>query len=383
MNVEWEFPLPTNENSNDYQYESPIFIKDDKLYFISDLSGTILHIIDIENGSELANINLKGHSTISNNYFFEQYRDKIIIYTGTLWILHDQVLHRIEEFTFENRINFHLIQENNLFFTDSSRLYCFNLDLLEYSWDIDISNTTYYRSGELSLFENTVVCYGKDKLLFVAPDSGDVINEIKISRAAKLFSPIRIDENNILLGFTNWSNAGIIKYDTKNKKVIWKNRRSFEGPLLRCKIYKHEKYAYWVKNDIELICVNIDSGEEVYGIKTDPWLYTDLRFYSNRILFGTAGRDGYFMNIDSYHGDDGRSVFFKNGCAFYDIYNNTVVLGDFEKNIYRIDIETGNKIQMLSVGGEVVGDIKVYKDHIYTVIWGDENHPVRLTKIKI
>lgn len=383
MKVEWEFPLPVSENSEDYEYESPIFVKDDRLYFISCTSGTILHIIDIESGTDTEQIKLDGYTSVPSYYFFEQYRDKIIIYTGTLWILQNHVLHRIEEFTFENRINFHIIRENSLFFADSSRLYCFNLDLLEYSWDVDISNTSYYRSGELSLFENTVVCYGNDKLLFVNPDNGNVIDEIKISRAAKLFSPIRIDENNMLIGFTNWSNAGIIKYDTKNKKVIWKNKRSFEGPLLRCKIYKHEKYAYWVKNDTELICVNIDSGEEVYSIKTAPWLYTDLHFYNNRILFGTAGRDGYFMNIDAFRGDDGRSVFLKNGCEFYDIYDDSVILGDFDKNIYRIDIETGNKIQTLSVGGEVVGDVKVYKNHVYTVIWGDKNHSVRLIKIKM
>lgn len=382
MNIEWEYCLPTNENSKDCQYECPIFIKDGKLYFISSLDDTVLHIINIKDGCEFSKITLDGYSTISVNYFFCEYCDRIVIYTGTLWILENQTIHKIKEFTFENKINSHIICGNKFYFSDSSRLYCFDLDLLKYCWDIDISNTTYYRSGELSVFDKNIVCYGNDKLLFICPDSGEVMYEIKISRADKLFSPIILDENTILLGYTNWSNAGVIRYDTRNKKVVWKSKRSFEGPLLRCKIYKHEKYAYWVKNDTELICLDTDSGNEVYSIKTEPWLYTDLQFIDDRILFGTAGRDGYFVNIDCHSGHDNRSVFLKNGCAFYDVYKNTVV-GDFNKNVYMIDIEAGNKTKTLFVGAEVVGDVLTEDNNCYTVIWGNEDLPVRLIKIKL
>lgn len=35
MKIEWTFDLPTDENSQDYHYESSILVKDNSLYFIS------------------------------------------------------------------------------------------------------------------------------------------------------------------------------------------------------------------------------------------------------------------------------------------------------------------------------------------------------------
>ncbi|MCM1497986.1 MAG: PQQ-like beta-propeller repeat protein [Clostridium sp.] len=174
-----------------------------------------------------------------------------------------------------------------------------------------------------------------------------------------------------------------MKYNQKIGKVIWRNKRKFQGPQLGCKIYQQDGRAFWVKNDTELICMNAEDGEEIYSVKTNPWLYTDLFFVEDSLLFGTAGRDGYINCIDAASGVEKWSVFLKNGCAHYDIYRATVLVGDFDKRIKQIEIKSGDVLSDHPVDGEVVGDIKVYGGCVYTVIWENADKPVRLIKVKI
>lgn len=59
------------------------------------------------------------------------------------------------------------------------------------------------------------------------------------------------------------------------------------------------------------------------------------------------------------------------------------MVGDFDKSIKQISIENGGILDHCQVDGEVVGDMKIYKDCAYTVIWRNSVKPVRLIKIKL
>ena len=348
MNIEWMFDLPTDEKSQDYHYESPILIKDNNLYFISDHPKPVLHVIDTEAGTEKFRIECVGQSVISKKYFFAEYQDKIIIYTGELWFYENERLFKFDQVRIDDNINSYILKDNYFIFADRSHLWCLNLDLQSLEWQLHILNTRPYQAGDICLFENAIACYGNDQLLIVDIVNGEITDQIKISRADKLFMPVRLDGRTLLIGFTNWSNAGILKYDTTDKKVLWKSNRSFEGPLLRCKIYQKDNLIYWIKNDTELISLDINNGKETYCVKTAPWMYTDLLFWNRCLMYGTAGRDGYFVNLDAQSGKEKWSIFLKNGCAYFDYYNETVILGDFEKMIYQVDIASGNVLQKLS-----------------------------------
>lgn len=383
MNIEWKFNLPTNEKSEDYEYESPIFYKDGKLYFVSTVNETALHIVNVDNGEEEKKFACARCSVLPSKFFFLGYQDKVIFYTGELWIYEGLSLSHLVELKNNDKINSHVLYKNRFIFASASYLYCFNLDSLSLEWYLGITNTNPYCAGDISLFENTIACYGKDQLLFVDIEQGVVTHQIKIPKIKKLFHPIKLDDDTILLGYTNWSNAGILKYNIKTKEVLWKSKRSFEGPQLKCKIYRKGNFVYWVKNGTELICLNTENGEEEYRVRTVPWLYTDLLFFNDSILFGTAGRDGGLISIDTKSGKENWSVFLKNGCAFFDVSDGTVLVGDFSKRIFKIDIANGEILQSLQVDGEVVGDIKVYQNYAYTVIWGNEEDPISLIKIRI
>jgi hypothetical protein len=49
----------------------------------------------------------------------------------------------------------------------------------------------------------------------------------------------------------------------------------------------------------------------------------------------------------------------------------------------QISLCNGSIFQSLSVDGEVVGDISVYDNAVYTVIWGNQEKDIRLVKINL
>ena len=383
MHIEWEYDLPTDNSSEDYEYECPIFHKDGSIYFILEKNKKLeFHIINVDTGLSTTEIRSYRNNTISGKFFFIEHQDKIVIYTGNLWVYNNHTLSKLLELNAHNKINSYVVHKNYFIFANTNCLYCCNLDTLSLQWKLDVPNESPYPSGFISLFEDKIACYGNDCLLFIDIEQGKIINQIKIPRVNMLFTPIRLDEDNLLLGYTNCTNAGILKYKTATSKVVWKNKRCFEGPYVS-KIYKLDNFVYWIKNDTELVCANVENGEIEFQAKTDPWLYTNLFFKDNYILFGTSGRNGYLKNLDAKSGNEHWSVFLKNGCAYFDFYKDTILVGDFDDNVYQIDVATGNKLQTLNVGGKVVGDIKVYDDYVYTVVWGNENKNIRLIKIKI
>jgi outer membrane protein assembly factor BamB len=141
--------------------------------------------------------------------------------------------------------------------------------------------------------------------------------------------------------------------------------------------------VYWLKNETALICVNADSGEEVFCTPTRPWLYTLPFFTKGSIIFGTSGANGFLTNMNAASGDLKWSMPLKNGCAYFAMHGETVIVGDFDKKLYQIDLQSGEVLQELYAGGEVVGNIASENGFIYTVIWGNESEPVKLIKVKI
>ncbi len=391
MKTEWEYALPTSEKSDDYQYECPIFIKDNRIYFISDCECQLrLHIIHGDSGRGKTECIPPGKQTIPSHFFFFEYKENIFFYTGDFYVYNQSEIYKFTDLKrsgdLGKALTSWLVHGHYLLFSHSFTrdcLFCYDLDTMSLAWKLDINNAKRYITGEITLFEDRIACFGDCELLFVGMEDGAILDRIKIPRIEKLFHPIRVDAEHILLGYTNWSNAGILKYNTKSKQVVWRNKRQFQGPQLRCKLYPSSGRIFWAKNSTEIICLNMENGEEIYSIKANPWLYTDLFFWEGRLLYGTSGRDGYINCIDVQSGEVSWSVFLKNGCAYFDVYKGTVLVGDFDKSMKQIAIEDGSIRQDYPVDGEVVGALKVCGDCAYTVIWGNADRPIRLVKVRI
>lgn len=386
MKIKWEYNLPTEEYIYNFNYVSPIYIKENQIFFISFFKQQVkFHIIDDKTGvGSIKEIKSK-KITIPSNYFIFEYQNKIIFYFGELFLYEDNnITSFIHDDTNVGEIYSYILNDNQFIFISSeSILYCYNLDTLSLEWKVDIKNTKKYNSKELVIFENTVACYGNDSLLFIDINTGKINNQIKISRIDKLYHPLKLDDDNIVMGYTNWTNAGVLKYNLNTKQIIWKHKRSFSGPQLNCKLYQYDDNVYWVKNDTELICLNILDGKEVFSVRTNPWLYTNLYFIQDYLIFGTSGRDGYLYNINPKSGFINWTIFINNGCTYFDTYQDTIIVGDFSKSIKQIKIDNGKIISNLDVDGEVIGRIKVNQNNVYTVIWINEMKPIRLIKIEI
>ena len=386
MKLMWEYDLPTDESSEDYEYESPIFVKDGQVYFVCrnrELQVNQLHIIDIHSGlGRIVDFPSCYISVIPSQFFFIDLNDRILLYVGRFLLFDGNTVSLFPPLDRYRKIDSYLHHEKRLFIANGL-FCCLNLDTLSIEWEIEIYNSKRYSHGQLLVFENTITCFGRDSLLFVDIESGTIMDSLRLPRIDKLYYPIRLDAEHLILGYTNWSNAGILKYNTHTKQIVWRHKRKFEGPQLDCKLYQHDELVYWVKDDIELICIHAETGEEMFSVRTKPWLYTDLDFIGECILFGTAGANGYLNCLDAKSGEEIWSVFLKNGCEFFDYYQSSVIVGDFDKSIKQIDWDNGNVLQQLSVDGEVVGRICVHQDCIYTVIWGNEKKAIRLIRVRV
>lgn len=388
MELKWEYSLPTTEYSRDSQYESPILDNGEYLYFAGVFAGHHkLFAINKETGKGNEILLSEYVYLLPAKYFFFSYKGKTVIYTGDLHFVQNAYLIRSLDFSEKGEITSHILSCDHLYVACNNgkcaSLWCVDLDKMVFLWNLDISNTKPYRAGELNSYCDLITCYGRDQLLFIDPYNGSIVNSIKLSRIDKLYWPIPLDDDNLLIGYTNWSNAGILKYQISSKKIIWRHKRKFEGPQLKCKIYTQEDIAYWVKNNTELIGIKIENGEEVFSHRTIPWLYTDLRFALDTILFGTAGADGYLSCIDCKKGIVKWSTFLKNGCAYYGIWNNSVFTGDFNKSIYQFNLSDGMVLCEMPVDGEIVGQITVSNNYLYTVVWGNSEKDIRLICVKI
>lgn len=388
MELKWEYALPTSGTSQDYQYESPILVNKSFVYFVSQTTtGQKLHIIEKSSGAGCDHVLQQSVSVLPAKYFFLPYHDNAVIYTGDLHFVQSNTILHTLDFLGKGEVTSHLLSGKYLYVSccdgESASLCCIDLDEMVFVWNLDISNSKRYRAGELAFFEGYLTCYGKDQLLLIQPENGEIIRTLKLPRIDKLFCPVMVDNDTMLIGYTNWTNAGVIKYRVSTKQIIWRQTRKFEGPQLKCRIYLHESKVFWVKNSTELIAVDVESGEEIYRLPTTPWLYTDLQFYRDGILYGTAGSDGYLNYLDIETGNHRWTAFLKNGCAYFDVWNDFVFVGDFDKTVKQFSIRDGVLIRQMQVDGEVVGQMAISDGALYTVIWGNSEKNVRLVQIQI
>ncbi len=389
MKLKWEYILPTDERCSEYYYESSISAVGQYIYYVSTgVRCAFLHIIDKENGSGHT-IPLPYQNTLlSSKHFSFIWNGQCIFYTGDLLCIQKQGITQELPLFEKGEVVSRLQRENRLFLTimknpQNASLCCIDLEIFTVDWEINISNSKNYVPGSLMFFEDNLVCYGKDLLLYIDPEIGTILDTLKLPRIDKLFYPIRLDADTILLGYTNWTNAGILKYNLSTKQIVWRHKRNFEGPQGCCQIYKKDNRVFWVKNSTELICLDVETGDELYALRTSPWLYTDLQFDQNLILYGTAGADGYFNALDIGTGKLKWSTFLKDGCAYYDIYKDSVLVGDWTKTIKQFSITDGKLLQTLLLDAEVVGRITVSDGYLYTIVWGNETKDVRLIQAKI
>ena len=385
MKTIWEYDLPTDERIADYEYESPIFISGGYLFYISESVDfqNLLHRIDIKSGRGSTELLKSENLCLPCDYFFVEYKGNLIIYAGDIFIYSRGVLSKATGIALKGKVTAHLLLGNRLIMSCDLVLCCFNLDTLSMDWKSDISNSKRYQARELSVYEDKIACYGKDKLLFINRENGRTEDFIQLPRIDKLFCPIKTDDENMLIGYTNWTTAGILKYNFSDKKIIWKHKRKFEGPQLRCRIWLYDDMAFWVKNNTELIALDIENGSEIYQTRTAPWLYTDIQFLQDVLIYGTAGADGFINCVEAKTGRKRWSVFLKNGCAYYDVYKDSVIVGDFDKTLKRVSLADGTILQSHFTGAEVVGRIKVSDGCVYTVIWENSERGVRLVKVQI
>lgn len=388
MKLIWEYPLPTTGRSMEQHFQSSILAGKDYLYYaVGTINEISLHVINVHTGQGTEyRFPQSTYFYVSPKQFFGFfYKGRAFFYALDLYVLEDDQIVATVPLSENKEFNSWLLRDNRLYLAIGHRpfeeLLCIDLDSLQILWSLEIGCTKNYRAGAISFLEGKIACYGLDQLLFVNPEDGSIEKQLRFPRIDKIFCPLRQEDGTLLIGYTNWTNAGILCYDENAGKILWRYKRKFEGPLGNCKIYPVGDYVYWTKNDTELICLDMASGEAINRIRTAPWRYTDLRFHDRNLLFGTSGADGFLNCLDSSKCTPKWQIPLKEGCVSFDIRHDSVFTGDFSKRIFEISLIDGSISDTLTVDAEVIGCVKVQDDNLYTILWGNEGKPLRLVKI--
>lgn len=381
MRLKWECPLPCCSNSSPDDFESPIFCHGGYVYYACKGStGADFHIVDAATGEDHVHSFDRALWVHASSLFAFAYRGRVIYcFDDLLEAEGTQVLHRLR---MPGNVQRYLLY-GHMLIIDCGRLLGVDLTTFTIAWVLQLDGDKPYGTGELAPFGDLITCYGRNQLLFVNPLDGSITNTISIPRINKLYSPIPLDDGTLLIGCTNWTNAGILRYHPEEKRILWRHKRQFQGPQLNCRLWHEEGRTYWVKNDTELICLSDDTGEELFQLRTAPWLYTPLEFRDGRILFGTSGANGYINCADAVTGEMLWNMHLLNGCSYYAVHDETVLVGDFSKQIFRLDMRDGSVIDQLQVDGQVVGRIAVHDNRLYTVLWENDEKPQRLLCIQL
>ena len=381
----WEYPLITDEHSEDYHYEAPIILHGGRVYFAQTRIHMIdFHIIDSQTGKGCIHSFPHPRSWLAfalpHDYFAFIHKNRVIYYAGDLIMAEGGQI--VRTMKLPEKVRFHLVCGNHLLVA-CDKLYGIDLDTFSIAWTQELTCGKMYDTGDLAHFGRLVSCYGQDQLLFIEPESGRITDSLRLPRIDKLYHPIALDNDTLLIGYTNWTNAGVLKYQRSTERIVWRHRRRFEGPQLNCRIWHEGNRVYWVKGETELICLSDETGEELFHLRTVPWLYTGLQFLDGCILYGTAGANGYINCLDARSGQMRWSAALKNGCEYYAVSGSTVLTGDFSKNVTRFSLRDGKVVDQLHLDGKVVGRIVTDGRHVYTVIWAREGKPVRLVRISL
>ena len=381
MHLNWEVPLHTDDESRPDDFESPVHACGEYLYYACNgETGTDLHIIHADTGEDLVHPLERSIAVLPSTYFAFTHNGQVIFYYGDL--LAAQGTQILRKLRVPGTVSQYRVCGNTLVLC-CGRLVGIDLDTLTISWFLRLDCDKPYIVGEMTSFGSLLSCYGQDQLLFVDPQNGRIADSIRIPRIDKLYSPIALDEENLLIGYTLWSNAGILRYHRPTQSVTWRHKRKSGGVQLLCRVWHRNGRSYWVKNHTELICVDDETGQELYQLRTAPWLYTDLQFRGDDILYGTAGANGYLNCLDARSGRMRWAVPLRNGCAHYALHGETALAGDFSKRVMQLSLRDGALVDQLQLDGEVMGSIAVHSGHVYTVIWATEGKPARLVSISL
>lgn len=406
MKIKWEYPLPLTEQPSDHHYEGPILVSGEKVYFATSrfehlveergrnraARGSIVtvHVIDRATGSAGTHEFRVPERTIPGQWNFIEAGSRIILHCGPFLSI-APTLRIIQELPFAivvavkngARPTFLVHDEHLLFAAEKDpMLHSFDLNSDALQWKIRLNNKHHYSLTPPIVFDESIVCYGRDALNFIKLENGEITKSIQIKRINKLYSPIPLGDD-LLLGYTNGSVGGVIRYCLATDTVIWRSRRNFQGPASYCKIWSIGGIAVWVKGETEIIGIDQKTGEQAWAFPTSPWLYSHIEVIEGNLVFGTAGRDGFLNSVHPATGKANWSVFLKQGCAHFARHKDSLIAGDYDCIVHRFDLSTGKELDRVAADAQVVGAMTVADGCAYTVLWCNDRKPPRLICVEI
>lgn len=191
-------------------------------------------------------------------------------------------------------------------------------------------------------------------LYMVEQEEGELVQQVSLPRLDLLFSPRRIGED-LLLGYSTWSSCGLLRYC--RGKVDWRYKRRAQGPVQFPRVLYGGEVGVVVRDDRELIGVDLSTGDEAWRCPATPWLYTEVIERGGQLIFGTSGAGGRLVAVDPSTGVVTWSVEVEDGCAFFTETSEDLVFAGRCGRVFRVKKSSGAVIDEVATESILCGDI--------------------------
>ena len=399
MRLEWQYELPATAEVRDYQFASPICAVGGQVYFPTrawmpgEREAVTVHRVDVRTSraEEVVWDYPTAKIGMPSEWSFIRHGEALILSCPRfLQLLPER--RELEGYgapkvagnRSTGRGTF-ILWDGRLIFADQRRamLHCFDLASHEPVWETDLGHSEHYPLGPPALCGETLWCYGGAGLHGIDPRTGEIERTLRIRHIDKLHPPIR-EGDDLLMGYTNWSVAGVVRYSLEEGRVVWRYRRNTSGPSYHASLLRYEDVVVWVRGENGIVGVDVETGQARWEVAAAPWLYSELELVDGLAVYGTAGRDGFIQALDVTTGELAWQMPLTDGCQYFALYDDSVLVGDYEGCLHRLDARTGEPVDRLDLGAGVVGDVHVSGDSAFTVIWCDDRgHAPRLVCVTL
>lgn len=403
MRLIWSHDLPADKGLRDTDLEGPIGLFDGKVWFGTadyeyqaeerslhpDRRGVVLRLDAIDaksGGSQRFELALPRTDRPACWTFIAER----LLYCGPLLFLHPtpHVAPQLSELdAVAARSNLRLdpvLLGDRLIVADAETrsVVAYDLDTQRIAWSREFPPLKPYRMSEAFLFEGRIASHAPDGLHWIDPATGETADTVKFPKVDVLYSPVSID-GDVLVGYTNWSTGGVIRYDPVSGEIRWQYRRRFDGPASYRRIWLVGDVVVWIKGETELIGIDARSGVERWSYRAAPYLYGRVSVVDDDLVFGSAGNDGAVHVVNAESGQPRWTQFLKNGCEFYALHDRSIIVGDFDGVLRRLDLRSGRELDRVELGSQVVGDVVVADGFAYTVVWPTERRPAQVVGVTL
>lgn len=262
---------------------------------------------------------------------------------------------------------------------EGGRLHCCDSSGNRKVWHLDLNNRTDHPPGPPWLEGDALYCFGRDRINRINPATGAVETQYVLKDVERVFVPARIGDD-FVSGYVAHKAAGLLRYAIDSGRIVWRHEWKVDRAQRADHVAPYADMVIGNKKDRQIVALDAKTGSERWSFNAKSWIYSPIELYQDAFFFGSQSR---FWSVDASSGRLNWSVKLKSIAAYYDRWEDSIIMGDLSGKIYRISNDDGRILDSLKLDAKVTGNIHVAGGMLYTILGGWESKPSRLIAVEL